>query len=72
MIFLRLFFEFARVGLFAVGGGLATIPFLQELTAQGKGNEHCRRHSQTSGGDEGSGGRPQALKYGVHCFGLEF
>ena len=31
MIFLQLFFEFARVGLFAVGGGLATIPFLQDM-----------------------------------------
>lgn len=31
MIFLRLFFEFAKVGLFAVGGGLATIPFLQDM-----------------------------------------
>ncbi len=28
---LRLFFEFAKVGLFAVGGGLATIPFLQNM-----------------------------------------
>lgn len=31
MIYLRLFFEFFKVGLFSVGGGLATIPFLQEL-----------------------------------------
>ena len=31
MILLRLFFEFAKTGLFAVGGGLATIPFLQEI-----------------------------------------
>ena len=31
MIFLRLFFEFCRVGLFSVGGGLATIPFLTDL-----------------------------------------
>ncbi len=30
---LRLFFEFAKVGLFAVGGGLATIPFLQNMGA---------------------------------------
>ena len=34
MIFLRLFFEFARAGLFAVGGGLATIPFLQDMGAR--------------------------------------
>jgi chromate transporter len=31
MILLRLFFEFAKTGLLAVGGGLATIPFLEDL-----------------------------------------
>ncbi len=31
MIFLRLYFEFFKVGLFAIGGGLATIPFLNDL-----------------------------------------
>ena len=31
MIFLRLVLEFFKVGLFSVGGGLATIPFLQDL-----------------------------------------
>lgn len=31
MIYLSLFFEFFKVGLFSVGGGLATIPFLQEM-----------------------------------------
>lgn len=31
MILLRLFCEFCRVGLFSVGGGLATIPFLTDL-----------------------------------------
>jgi len=31
MILLHLFFEFFKVGLFAVGGGLATIPFLADL-----------------------------------------
>lgn len=33
MILLRLFFEFFKTGLFAVGGGLATIPFLQAMGA---------------------------------------
>jgi chromate transporter len=28
---LRLFFEFCKIGLFSVGGGLATIPFLADL-----------------------------------------
>lgn len=31
MILLRLFFAFFEVGLFSVGGGLATIPFLQDM-----------------------------------------
>ena len=31
MILLRLFLEFFKIGLFSVGGGLATIPFLTEL-----------------------------------------
>ena len=31
MTLLRLFFEFCKVGLFSVGGGLATIPFLTDL-----------------------------------------
>ncbi len=34
MIFLTLFFEFFKIGLFAVGGGLATIPFLYELAGK--------------------------------------
>ena len=32
MILLDLFFAFFKVGLFAIGGGLATLPFLYELT----------------------------------------
>lgn len=31
MVFLRLFWEFFKTGLFAVGGGMATLPFLQEI-----------------------------------------
>ena len=31
MTYLRLFFEFFKVGLFSVGGGLATIPFLTDI-----------------------------------------
>lgn len=34
MIYLRLFFEFMKIGLFAVGGGMATLPFLRELGAR--------------------------------------
>ncbi|GHU71612.1 chromate transporter [Clostridia bacterium] len=32
MIILQLFYEFAKIGLFAIGGGLATLPFLQALS----------------------------------------
>ena len=31
MIYLQLFFEFFKAGLFAIGGGLATIPFLTDI-----------------------------------------
>ena len=34
MIFLRLFYEFFKVGLFSIGGGLATIPFLSDMGAR--------------------------------------
>ena len=33
MLLLRLMFEFAKTGLFSVGGGLATLPFLYEMSA---------------------------------------
>lgn len=32
MIYLRLFYEFFKVGLFSIGGGLATLPFLYNLS----------------------------------------
>ncbi len=31
MLYLKLFYEFLQVGLFSVGGGLATIPFLRNI-----------------------------------------
>lgn len=34
MIFLRLFWEFFKTGLFAIGGGMATVPFLQDISAK--------------------------------------
>ena len=34
MIYLRLFWEFFKTGLFAVGGGLATLPFLSKMGNQ--------------------------------------
>ena len=32
MVFLRLFYEFFKTGLFAIGGGMATIPFLYDMS----------------------------------------
>lgn len=34
MIYLTLAFEFFKMGLFAVGGGMATLPFLMDLTTK--------------------------------------
>ena len=34
MIYLQLFWEFFKTGLFAVGGGLATLPFLYDISAR--------------------------------------
>lgn len=34
MILLKLFWEFAKTGLFAIGGGMATVPFLQDISAK--------------------------------------
>ena len=34
MIYLQLAFEFLKIGLFSVGGGMATLPFLMDLTTK--------------------------------------
>lgn len=34
MIFLQLFYEFFKTGLFALGGGMATVPFLFDISAR--------------------------------------
>lgn len=34
MIFFKLFLTFFRIGLFTIGGGLATLPYLQELATK--------------------------------------
>ena len=31
MLYLELFYEFFKAGLFAIGGGLATLPFLYDI-----------------------------------------
>ena len=31
MIILRLFWEFMKIGMFSVGGGMATLPFIYDL-----------------------------------------
>ena len=32
MLYLRIFYEFFKAGLFAIGGGMATIPFLYNIS----------------------------------------
>lgn len=34
MIYLRLYYEFFKTGLFAIGGGLATLPFLRDIAVK--------------------------------------
>ena len=34
MVYLQLFIEFFKIGLFSVGGGMATLPFLVDLTTK--------------------------------------
>ena len=34
MIYLSLAYEFFKMGLFAIGGGMATLPFLMDLTTK--------------------------------------
>lgn len=34
MIYLQLIYEFFQIGLFSVGGGMATLPFLMDLTSK--------------------------------------
>ncbi len=34
MIYLKLYLEFFKIGLFTIGGGLATLPFLQEIVSK--------------------------------------
>lgn len=34
MLYVRLFWEFFKTGLFAVGGGMATLPFLYDMSAK--------------------------------------
>lgn len=34
MIYLRLFWEFFKTGLFSIGGGMATVPFLQDMAGR--------------------------------------
>ena len=49
MIYLRLFWEFFKVGLFSVGGGLATLPFLYSLRIRVHARPHRRQHGDLCG-----------------------
>ena len=34
MLYLQLFWEFFKTGLFAIGGGMATLPFLYDMASR--------------------------------------
>ena len=64
MIYLCLFYEYFKIGLFAIGGGLATIPFLQKLIQKPDGN------AQGFGGYDcyiGINSRSHRSQYGHLC-----
>ena len=42
MIYLRLFWEFFKTGLFAVGGGMATLPFLYDISDRTRWFTHAQ------------------------------
>ncbi len=42
MIYLQLFFEFLKVGLFTVGGGLASLPFLYDISDKTQWYTHAQ------------------------------
>lgn len=44
MIYVRLFIEFFKTGLFSIGGGLATLPFLYEMST----NTHWFSHADVA------------------------
>jgi hypothetical protein len=46
MTYLYLFLEFFKVGLFSVGGGLATIPFLKQIAEKGAGRRNSAGTAQ--------------------------
>ena len=68
MIFLRLFFEFFKTGLFSIGGGLATIPFLQDMgeTTGGFTNQDLTTMIAVSESTPGPMGVNMATYVGYH------
>ena len=48
MIYLVLFWEFCKIGLLAIGGGLVTIPFLMELTDKYDWFSNCLLYTSPS------------------------
>ncbi len=72
MIFLRLYLEFFKTGLFAVGGGLATIPFLQDMGAATGwfSNADLTTMIAVSESTPGPIGVNMATYVGFHCGGI--
>ena len=72
MILLRLFYEFFKTGLFSVGGGLATIPFLQHMgeTTGWFTNQDLTTMIAVSESTPGPLGVNMATYVGYHCAGI--
>ena len=72
MILLRLFYEFFKTGLFSVGGGMATIPFLQHMgeTTGWFTNQDLTTMIAVSESTPGPLGVNMATYVGYHCAGI--
>jgi chromate transporter len=72
MILLRLFWEFFKTGLFAVGGGLATLPFLYDMSARTGWftTEEIADLLAVSESTPGAIGINMSTYAGVHTFGV--
>ena len=72
MIYLRLFYEFFKTGLFAVGGGLATLPFLSQIADETGWYTHSQLADMIAVSESSPGpiGVNMATYVGFTCAGI--
>ena len=72
ILLLRLFYEYFKVGLFAVGGGMATIPFLESLGQKTEWFTHQELLNMIAVSESTPGpmGVNMASYVGYHVFGI--